>query len=106
MKTINGYLVGLLIMAAGAYAYAEHFRATTADLYRESYAAQVRKQAGYGSVNEIRAENYRAMYEQCDKNHNCKYASAFSKEDTEDKQKEEKEKFSSMKPFLHVPVLQ
>lgn len=69
MKILTYLLI--LGMSLGAVATAQDaFRRTTEDMYRESYAAQQLRRSG-PSPAEIRAENYRHLYEQCDEHHIC-----------------------------------
>ncbi len=72
MKTMEFYLILLMTAAVASLAYAEHFRATTGDLYEQSYSANMMKQTGgYSAVNELRASEYRSQNQVCDENHNC-----------------------------------
>lgn len=69
---------------------AQAYRRTTADVYQESYRADMRRQTGM-SAAEVRAEEYRSRYEICDKHHNCTDVTAGSAEE-------------AVKPFLSIPV--
>ena len=81
-------------------AYPESLRETTADRYMESYAAQMRRQTG-SSAAEVRAENYRHLYEKCDEHHHCTNKTA-----GEEARPKQSRKIDSrpetVKPFIHV----
>ena len=68
MKTL-AYVLGFLVVFL-AVGYSEPFRKTASDLYQESYRAQMQRLGGM-SAAESRAEEYRKMYESCDRSHNC-----------------------------------
>lgn len=86
--------------------WAESYRRTAADLYQDSYAAQMRKQMGYSDANDIRAEQYRTLYEQYDAQHNpVKPAGPPNGGSVEEKTKAESQA-QTVKPFLHVPIWQ
>lgn len=73
MKKRVFLIVGFLV--AAVFVLFESYHQTAADLYQESYAAQMRKQMGYSGIADDRAEQYRKLYEVCDKQHNCTSAS-------------------------------
>lgn len=74
-------------------------------MYLESYAAAMRKQTGM-SAAEIRAEDYRFLYEICDEHHNCTNQTAGSGKQMEKKEMKNETRPENMKPFMYVPVLQ
>lgn len=61
-------LCTMVFLAFALPAAAESSRRTTADLFEENDAAAMRRQP---SAAEIRAENYRKMYQVCDENDRC-----------------------------------
>ncbi len=75
------------------------YRKTSDDLFRESYAAQMSRQMGYNAA-EIRAGEYRTMYETCDSHHNCGKSGAAQKGE----ERIEENEFRVL-PFFYRPVM-
>ncbi len=96
MKTI-AYLF-LLLMVCSTGLYAESFRRTSADLFTESYMAQMRR--GTYSPAEARAGEYSSMYETCDEHHNCVSETAGGMQAV---RKDEKHT-DPVKPFVPLPM--
>lgn len=94
MKTIAcvaGFLVVLL-----SNVNAEMFRKTVSDLYQESYQAQMQRLDGMSSAD-VRADEYRKIYERCDLNHNCTNVTADSFQEQQN---------NSVTPFTYSHVWQ
>ncbi len=74
MKTLV-CMIGFLVVLLSKEGFAEMSRRTASDLYQESYQAQMERISGM-SAAEMRAGEYRKIYESCDLNHNCTNATA------------------------------
>lgn len=84
-----------LIFLILSLAWAENYRRTAADLYEESYMFQMKKQMGFSGTNDLRADQYRAAYENFDSHHNS-LRNGSTAARTADAQQ--------AKPFVHVPA--
>ncbi len=98
----NFILWVLLVLALGTVVFAESYRRTATDIYRESFEVQMRKQLGTVDVAGIRARQYREMIELnqvCDEHHNCS-------NDTEQARRamRERDVRSMPHPVLNAPV--
>ncbi len=89
MKTISCLL--MMIFGISTLIYADSYRRTTEDMYRESYAEEMQEHM-VNSTAQIRAAQYRAMTEKCDQDHNC---APQSEQDS-----------NGLGPFFHVPLWQ
>jgi hypothetical protein len=88
MKKTIIFLAAWLLMFA-LFAFAESYRKTTADMYRSSAA-------------EIRADQYRSMYEVCDEHHNCTNVNGGKPQPAESAFG--KDQMETVKPVMNVPV--
>ncbi len=102
MRTVTYFLIIMIGLTFSAYS--ESFRKTTSDIYMESYAAQMRRQTGQ-SIAELRAEEYRRIYEACDEHHNCANETA-GEENRPQQSRKMDSRPETMKPFIHVPLWQ
>ena len=97
MACFFSIMIGLTLNA-----HSEPFRKTAADMYAESYWAQMRRQTGLSSA-EVRAENYRHLYEKCNEHHNCTNETAGEEARPEQSRKMDS-RTGTMNPFLYSPV--
>jgi len=102
MKTMTYLFVMMIGFTLNAYS--EPFRKTNADMYTESYMAQMRRQTGL-SAAEVRAENYRRLYEKCDEHHNCTNETTPVENQPQQATKMDS-RVETVKPFIHVPLWQ
>ncbi len=104
MRTMTYLFIVLLISGLTLNAYSEPFRKTAADMYAESYMAKMRRQTGL-STAEVRAENYRRLYEKCDEHYNCTNETAGEENSTKQNRKMDSQ-VETVKPFIQMPLWQ
>ena len=96
-------LVGIILLAAFLSLSLESVGKTIADIYTQSYAAQMRNQMGGQSAAEIRAEEYQASYERCSEHHDCSNATVPLKPAAKAGKKGSS---GTVNPFLLLPAWQ
>ncbi len=102
MRTMTYFFIMMIGLTLNAYL--EPLRKTTSDMYTESYRVQMRRQTGL-SAAEVRAENYRRLYEKCDQHHNCTNETAGEEARPEQSRKMDSRP-ETVKPFIHIPLWQ
>lgn len=99
MKNMTLFL--MMVAVLSVLVVAEAYRRTTSDMYRDSYMATMRRQSGAGSA-EMRADQYRSMYDVCDEHHNCSNVTAGAL--VQPVEEARRNQVEPVKPFAHASV--